>query len=311
MAPNRTTEGRPRKRKDGDRKDRGGDDPKVGTYLVIPYFAGDRGRPGVERPLGANVIDWLCPSIIVNDQPGQNSFRRGDPTRVTVDVGNYGAGTLTAPVYVRVWWSDPTTGFTTLNLFGQATIAAPNGKVTRTGEIVGVIPTTAPAHVCLLANVWSPLDTGASSPTPNPANDRKWAQLNVNDLTVAAGQSLQFMFWAGNSLARDATLEIRGGALSREAQAVFRRLRRTDQPLPEGVELSLRDARQLHDAERRFGERPLHVTLRPGERRPLLLSAAIPRDARPGSTVVIDVTSTSLGDEETRTGAIGVVAHIR
>src|SRR5687767_2564262 len=85
----------------------------VSTSLVVPYFSGDRGRRGVERPLGGAVVYWLCPSIVVNGQPGKNNFRRGEPTSVTVDVANWGSGTAAAPVQVQLWWADPSTGFTT------------------------------------------------------------------------------------------------------------------------------------------------------------------------------------------------------
>ena len=93
------------------------------TYLVVPYFSNDMGRPGIERPLppasAPATIPWACPSIkVIGGSPG--TFVPGQPLSVTVTVANHGAGTGIAPVNVAVWWSDPSTGFTKTNLHGQA-----------------------------------------------------------------------------------------------------------------------------------------------------------------------------------------------
>jgi hypothetical protein len=299
-----------RRSENGDRNEDDGRraDQDVSTFLVIPYFPGDFGRPGTERALSGSVIGWLCPSIIVNDQPGQNSFERGAQTKVTVDVGNYGAGTLTAPVYVRVWWSDPTAGFTVLNLFGQATLAVPNGSVKRTQEIVGVIPTTAPAHVCLLARVWSPLDTGASSAIPDPINDRHCAQLNINEIVVPAGQRFQFMFWAGNPSNRNAEFEITAASIRQESARFLSRVRRMDHALAQPVELQLTDARDVRGPRPERHGAHVRVGLPAGGRRSLLLAGKLPDEFPEGATAVLEIASTVEGRQ---IGSIGLVLRKR
>lgn len=299
---------------DGSSDDRQRTDQDVSTWLVIAYFNNDMGRPGAERPLGSSVVSWLCPSIIVNGQPGKNNFQRGAPTSVTVDVANWGAGTLSAPVYVRVWWSDPSTGFTTLHLFGQDTLVVPTGGgVRRSKAIVGTIPTSAPQHVCLLVNVWSPLEAGSATPL-NPTNDRHWAQLNINDLTVAPGQAFQFMFWVGNPLARPATFEVTAQALARDAMPMLERVRRAEAVPVERPNLRLREAGRLGESAGRGDEAGsrCRLTLRAGERRPIHLTGELPADMAPGASTVFEIVSTGLSDhDQAAFGSLGLVVTAR
>lgn len=158
----------------------------VNTWLVIPYFEGDVGRKGVERPLPAGKgASWLCGSIFVDGTPGNTAFRRGAPIRIALAVANWGAGTLPAPALVRLWWSDPTLAFSTATAIGQTTLVVPpDGTPVMTGDFSVTIPTGASAHVCLLAQVSAPLD-GASS-VPDPHGDRHWAQLNLVEVTAVS-----------------------------------------------------------------------------------------------------------------------------
>ena len=284
----------------------------AGTYLVIPYFPNDVGRPANERPLGPGVVSWLCPSIVVNDVPGENNFKRGEETRVTVDIGNYGAGTLTAPVYLKVWWSDPSAGFTTLNLFGQTTLAIPNGTVRRSMELVGVIPTSAPAHVCLLAQVWSPLDVGGS-PLPDPMNDRHWAQLNINDLNVDAGQTIQFMFWVGNPSTQADEWEVSVANVSEETHEVVQRMRRSSHTPSAIHELHLHDPRDLEAAVATFLRSRSTVVLKlaGGERRPLVLTGRAPDAFARGSMAMLEITSAPARRGQPHTGSIGLIIQPR
>lgn len=165
-----------------------GDRPDgVNTWLVIPYFAGDQGRKQVERPLPPGKgASWLCPSIMVDDVPGNTKFRRGVPLRISLEVANWGAGTLPAPALVRVWWSDPTLAFSAAVSIGQTTvIVPPGGSPVRTGDFRVTVPVGASPHVCLLAQVSAPID-GASG-VPNPYSDRHWAQLNLVEVTTISG----------------------------------------------------------------------------------------------------------------------------
>lgn len=291
-------------------------DQDLSTFLVIPYFNNDRGRPGVERPLNSSIVAWLCPSIIVNGQPGKNNFQRGAPTSVTVDVANWGAGTLSAPVYVRVWWADPSTGFTTLHLLGQETLVVPTGgSVRRTKPIVGTIPTSAPPHVCLLVNVWSPLEGGAKPAGINPANDRRWAQFNVSEIAASAGQPFQFTFWVGNPLPRAATFEVTARPVAREALPMLERVRRAEAVHVARASLRLREMRHIREGFAERGEEgppDRRLTLKPGERRPVHLAGQLPADMEPGTSTVFEVVSVEVGGDERETfGSLGVVVTAR
>jgi hypothetical protein len=216
---------------------------------------------------------------------------------------------------VRVWWSDPSTGFTTLNLFGQDTLAVPTGgTVRRSNPIVGTIPNSAPAHVCLLVNVWSPLEAPAASTAINPTNDRHWAQLNINDLTATVGEPFQFVFWAGNPLPRAATFEIEAGALAREALPMFERVRRTETVRIERPSLRLREIRRTRDVVGReeATRSQSRLTLQPGERRPLALTGELPVDMEPGTSTVFEIVTIGIGgDEREVLGSIGLFVTAR
>ncbi len=321
---------------DGDRSNQ-----NVSAFVVIPYFNNDMGRPGIERPLISSIVSWLCPSIVVNGQPGKNAFVRGAATTVTVDVANWGAGALSTPVYVRVWWSDPSTGFTTLNLFGQSTIAVPNGGVRRTQPIVGTIPISAPAHVCLLVNIWSPLETTSNSSAINPTNDRHWAQLNICDVEATIKRPFQLIFWAGNPLNRAAPFEIVARPVAQEALPMLERVRRAEALRVEQLPVQIRELPHLEQAAKVFGsargKKPLQsvdlnllqpetgrskkgasqdydgrsqcrLTLNPGERRAIHLMGKLPPDTPPGTNTVFEIVSIRLGDhEQEMVGSLGVV----
>ena len=301
---------------DRDPHDKDRTDQDLSTFLVIPYFNNDRGRPGVERPLNSSIVAWLCPSIIVNGQPGKNNFQRGALTSVTVDVSNWGAGTLSAPVYVRVWWADPSTGFTTLNLFGQETLVVPTGgSVRRTKPIVGTIPTSAPPHVCLLVNVWSPLEAGPKPAAINPTNDRRWAQFNVSEIAAPPGQPFHFTFWVGNPLARAATFEVTAGLVAREALPMLERVRRAEAVQVQRASLRLIEARDFRQGLRERGDEgqpQRRLTLKSGERRPVHLAGELPADMQPGTSTVFEVVSIGVGDDDREiVGSLGVIVTAR
>lgn len=292
------------------RGDAKGEPELVSTYLVVPYFAGDRGRPSLERPLSSAVVWWLCPSIVVNGQPGKNTFRRGEPTTVTVDVANWGAGTASAPVHVQLWWADPSTGFTAKTLLGQAVMVAPTGGgVRRSPPIVGTIPTSAPPHVCLLAYVSSPLDALPQGSPADPVGDRHWAQLNIAEMAAPLGQPFQLIVWAGNPFARAATFAVEARTLSREALETLIRIRRTSALSLEHARLALREGRREEAGEGRDEAIATHrLTLEPGRRRSLHLVGMLPDDVEPGTDVAFEIVQTSADDERV-IGATGIVAR--
>lgn len=292
----------------GRERENGRDPGTVSTYLVIPYFAGDRGRPGQERPLGNATVYWLCPSIVVNGQPGKNTFKRGEPTSVTVDVANWGSGTAAAPVQVQLWWVDPTTAPTKLTPFGQTIVIAPTGGgVRRSPPVVGVIPTSAPPHVCLLAYVSSPLDAAPPGSPVDPVGDRHWAQLNIAELAVPQGQPFQFMVFVGNPFERAATFDVVARPLGREALSALSLIRRSEVVSPEDASLRLSEGR-------RRGEGDLvRVTLEPGRRQAVHVSGVLPDDVPPGLDVAFELVQSLPGEREEPqvTGAFGLIVQLR
>lgn len=288
----------------------------VSTSLVIPYFNGDRGRPSIERPLSSSVVWWLCPSIVVNGQPGKNVFQRGVPTSVTVDVANWGAGTVAAPVQVQVWWADPSTGFTTKTMLGQGVVIVPTGGgVRRSPAIVGIIPTSAPPHVCLLAYVSSPLDVVTPGSPINPVNDRRWAQLNIAEITTTVGQKFQFMVWAGNPLGRAATFDVAVQPLSREALPTLQRVRRAETVRTDRTSIQLFEGQRGDEDAARHGERGARrqVTIEPGQRRAMHVVGELPADIEPGTSVAFEIVQSGRGeDDQARVyGAVGLIVTVR
>jgi hypothetical protein len=288
----------------------------VSTFLVIPYFSGDRGRPSIERPLSSSIVWWLCPSIIVNGQPGKNAFQRGVPTSVTVDVANWGAGTLAAPVQVQVWWADPSTGFTTKSMLGQSVVIVPTGgSVRRSPPIVGIIPASAPAHVCLLAYASSPLDVATPGSPVNPVNDRRWAQLNIAEITTTVGQQFQFMVWAGNPLGRAATFDVAVQLLSREALPMLTRVRRAETVRTDRTSLQIFERQRGDEDATRRSERGARrqVTIEPGQRRAMHVIGELPADIEPGTSVAFEIVQSGRGeDDQPRVyGALGLIVTAR
>lgn len=288
----------------------------VSTFLVIPYFNGDRGRPSIERPLSSSIVWWLCPSIIVNGQSGKNVFQRGVPTSVTVDVANWGAGTVAAPVQVQVWWADPSTGFTTKTLLGQSVVVVPTGGgVRRSPPIVGIIPTSAPPHVCLLAYVSSPLEVATLGSPIDPVNDRRWAQLNIAEITTTVGQRFQFMVWAGNPLSRAATFDVAAQPLSREALATLHRVRRAETVRTDHTSIQVFETRRGDEDSARRGERGARcqVTIEPGQRRAMHVVGELPADTEPGTSVAFEIVQSGRGDNDQAPvyGAVGLIVTAR
>ncbi len=145
-------------------------------YWETPFFPGGAVDIGQLRPLPAGVVSWMCPGIRATPYvPGQE-------IEVTVDVRNSGHGSATVVATIVVYWADPTVGFAKPNFLGVATVAAPTMRDPMKPEVAsatlrGVIPASAPAHVCLLANVTHSLDR--SPPVIDPIGDRHWAQHNL------------------------------------------------------------------------------------------------------------------------------------
>lgn len=202
----------------GNQEQTGDRPPGVNTWVVIPYFADDMGRKGVERPLPPGKgASWLCPSIYVDGVAGGTNFRRGVPLRIAVEVANWGAGGLPAPALVRLWWCDPTLAFSSAVAIGETTVVTRPGEgAARTGDFRVTIPLGASPHVCLLAQVSAPFD-GASG-VPNPYSDRHWAQLNLVEVTSISGDgSAVVPVQLANPFPHDTTVVVTVEPMAREA----------------------------------------------------------------------------------------------
>jgi hypothetical protein len=248
----------------------------------------------------SKAVYYLCPAIIIDGVPGKTTFERGVPTRVTVDVANWGAGSLTAPVQVRIWWADPALSFIHAQPFGQAVLLAPAGAgPVRSREIVGTIPTSAPAHVCLLVHVAAPMDGSPAGSVPDPAGDRHWAQFNLTEVVTDTEGAFQLTVNVGNPFDRNMMARLRVGAL-REGELVLlaRRLSR-DIHMTEPADVEMRLAGEFTEGD---------VNLSPGEQLPLEIFGRI-RNLVPGETVAITVTQTGTpeGSETPLEGTVGVL----
>jgi hypothetical protein len=172
----------------------GSTDPgDIRPYLCIPYWEAPRvpGDPvdiGVLRPLPSGppplgVVSWECPGIHAGP------FSPGANLDVTVDVRNSGGGSATAIVTLVVYWAIPTVGFSKPTVFGATTVAVPPMRDPSVPGFVsasfsGVIPASAPDHICLLAVATHALD--AAGTVVDPVNDRHWAQHNLLAVTPRA-----------------------------------------------------------------------------------------------------------------------------
>jgi hypothetical protein len=192
-----------------------GDDRPIDTrpFLCIPYwnsprFPGDEPDTGVVRPLPGDVISWECPGITTSP------YEPGEPLDVTVDVRNAGHGNAAVVATVVVYWADPTVGFSHPTFLGAATVPVrPRGGFATTPTIRGLIPATAPNHVCLLAMVTHSLDL--AKPVPDPINDRHWAQRNLVAAAAKQGGPLILPFFAANPFRTEEMFEVRVRALDR------------------------------------------------------------------------------------------------
>lgn len=284
----------------------------VTTFLVIPYFNGDRGRPGIERPLSASIVSWLCPSIVVNGQPGKNAFERGVPTSIIAGVANWGSGTTAAPVLVQLWWSDPATSFTKLTLFGQSVAAVPTGGgVVQCPPIVGTIPKSAPQHVCLLAYVSSPLDSVAPGSPIDPVGDRHWAQLNLVETTTTVGLKFQTTIWIGNPFQEAATFLINAQLLQADALPALHRLRREETVRGDLTRLAIFERRAAaEDRENPDRWRPeQRVTIPAGERRAIIVAGELSPDIPPGHSVALEVVQRGRSERGETYGSIGIIVR--
>lgn len=279
-------------------KGAGNDRDQPGTYLVIPYYSGDTGS----RPLPSSIPFWTCSSIKINGSPytGQ-PLTAGEAVSLTVDVINY--GTLTTPALCLFFWANPTTSFTnaTVHLIGQTSLPLARLALTTTVPISWTVPDGTPEHICLLAEL-----TATSDPAPqdyDAATDRHFGQQNIHVVDAAPGGQIRIPFTMGN---RSATAK----RYRLEASFVLEKFDALSQLLTAGT--VLREAEQLNWRKRSDPGQSLdvlNIELAAGETLEVELTALVPADAQPGSTIVLQLAQY----EERRhnpMGGIGVVVNV-
>ncbi|MET7447576.1 hypothetical protein OG810_03565 [Streptomyces sp. NBC_01693] len=268
------------------------------TLLVIPYFDGDRGLP--DRPLTG--VFYYCPSIVVSGTPSRFEFTPGQPMDVTVDVVNHGAGTSVAATSVVVWWAEPTTGFATLNWFGQEVVAVPShgAYVARTRPITGTIPAGAPNHLCLLARATALSSSLPPDTTPDPINEPHWAQFNLMAHTVAPGETgFAFSWLAGNPGGTGARYELRVRPADADALGRLTEVLEARPSAMPDMALTIEE-----------GDGPrLAIELDGGEQRRVHLRGDLTQGLEPGTFTAVEVAQFDVTDdpEGVPVGAIGLL----
>jgi hypothetical protein len=167
--------------------------------------------------LPAGVISWECAGIRTS------AYSPGQDLQVSVDVRNSGHGSATAVATVAVYWADPTVGFAKPSFFGVATVAAPTMRDPMapgfvSAQVSGVIPATAPDHICLLASVTHSLDQ--AKPVADPIGDRHWAQRNLFAVTAKSTPTI-VPFVAANPFDAENVFDMRARILERHALELF------------------------------------------------------------------------------------------
>jgi len=267
-------------------------------YLCIPYwsaprFAGDTPDSGQLRPLPGDVVSWLCPGIHASP------YTPGAKLEVTVDVRNSGRGNAAVVASVVVYWVDPTVGFSKPTLLG-ATVASvpPRGGRATTPTVSGVIPATAPDHICLVALVTHPLDNPGT--VIDPVGDRHWAQLNLVRVKAAAGIPVQLAFLAVNPFAHEAIFEI---DVHRMEMDVLKQLALSLKAEPSDVRVHVRllDDRAGHERDA-----AARLALDAGGRRVFNLTVDVAGELAPEQMTAVEVV---LRSDERRepVGSLGVV----
>lgn len=273
-------------------------------FLCIPYwesprFLGDSVDTGQIRPLPGDVISWECPGIHASP------YRPGEVLEVIVDVRNSGHGNATSVATVVVYWADPCVGFAQPTLFGVASVAAPTLRDPVTPGVVSVtlravIPPTAPKHICLLAYVTHSLDRAPVS--PDPCNDRHWAQRNLIAVNMGAYQVLiPFMVANPSSGSEDEEFDLQVRALDRHALEL-RALRKNLEPGGGHLRFRLLDAQGVAVTDH-GEETQARLTVRSQGRKRLSLLIEVDAHWQPHQVVVAEVL---LFQRERLVGSLGI-----
>lgn len=284
-------------------------------WIVIPYFVGDEGRPG-QRPLSIipqPIISWLCPSIKVQGVgyttvPG--SYLPDKPLEITVDVDN--RGVPTAQVTIDLYWADPSTGFASPNFVISKTFPVAGRSVagpTRSPKMIWTPESSKiPPHFCLLIHATAfPPEPFPGSSTPDPVNDRHWAQYNLQSAILPTSNKLTSVFWAVNPAVESAAFTLMVRPVAEEGLKMIARMVKAEPVAIKNKQLALN--RVTEDSNARESREPsLVLELNRGERQPLVVSAqALKLDSH--QFTAFEVIQTRLGAEKDGaiTGSLGIV----
>jgi hypothetical protein len=157
-------------------------------------------------------------------------------------------------------------------------------------------------HVCLLARATALATSLPPSAAPDPINDPRWAQLNLNAVIVPSGEAaFDFELWAGNSSAEPVTYGIvarPANEVALEALTAFTQTRAVFTP-----DTKVRIAEV--DAESNEGSR-LQIELGPSESRRLRLTGHLAAPIADGTFTAVEVEQYDLRQERV-TGSLGIV----
>lgn len=278
---------------------RGGNGKLAKVKLVIPYYVGDQGQ----RPLPSADPFWMCRSILVDGAPyGGQILQAGQSVELSLDAVNI--GWVPATAVCVFFYARPTTNFTSQNTTIIASVNLPlePGMVTPSPSVQWDVPEGLPRHICLLAMVTAPQD-------PAPAGydavaDRHFGQQNLHLATASAGKSIRVGFIMANHRATPVRSRLEVTQLIGR-YAALQHVVHKEAPLCSAEEINLTRARLESE---RYGD-SLDIELGGAEMLDVELTALVPRDARPGSTIILQVAQY----EERRyppVGGLGVVIRV-
>jgi hypothetical protein len=275
-------------------------------YLTIPYWTtplapGGPVDDGEDRPLPSSVASYLCPSIIASP------YVPGSDLTVQVDVRNQGGGNTDSLATVTVWWTQPGPSFGALganNLVGVGLVnVAPRGGLATTNPLTKLIPSTAPDHICLLAQVSASLDP--AGPVPDPIGDRHWAQRNLWTIKAQQGQIVHLNFWAANPFNEEAAFSFRVMPAAREHFYQIARANIGDPILTE-AKIKFRTPATVLLQRIEESESPSIVALGPRASRSVLLSLELATVPTKGQFAVFEILQFH-GKSDKVVGSAGVI----
>jgi hypothetical protein len=282
---------------------KGGSSGPKNPVLVIPYYPNDGGH----RPLASSSPFWKCDAIKLNGIPYAGELLEvGAQIEISVDVVNRGAQIPPPLTTSLFYWANPTTNFTSSTCtFIGASAPAPlsTSQITPLAPVTWSVPAGTPKHICLLAEVTTVLDPAQQ--TYNAAADRHWGQQNVYVMTVSAGGEIRvgFDMANGGTTASRFHLEVTHILVNQRA---LRNIVPKDTVLGEAEEITL--TRTL--SKEVGGPHSLHAHLAANEVLSVELRALVPRDATPGSTIVLQVAQFE-HQKNQAVGGLGIVVHVK